>query len=223
MCCCQVSQVGGGCRRARTTNRNASAPLPRSTLATVLATPSSTFPPPVILFVLQFEFILFECLNLILICYFVCRQNNDEETTNCGGETDEDAEREEQAEGEEAAKWVNIVGGPFSKDDNFCADLRRLQQRSGCSNTTCEDFLTTFRKYLGIKAPKNWKSYDKKMHEVAGAEMLRLNGCPKCGKHVYLPESKAITCPHVQANGAVCGEPRYDENGKPKEVGIFVW
>ena len=131
-----------------------------------------------------------------------------------------EAEREEQteAEHEEAAKWVNIVGGPFSKDDNFCADLRRLQQRCGCSNTTCEDILTTFRKYLGIEGPKNWKSYDKKMREMAGAEMLRLNGCPKCRKHVYLPKSKATTCPYVQPNGAVCGAPRYDKKGDPKEV-----
>lgn len=113
---------------------------------------------------------------------------------------------------------MDIIGGVFTKEDQLCADLRRLQQRCGCTDATCDDILNTFKKYLGINAPTNFRKYDSKMREAAGAEMLRLNGCPHCKRHVYLPTDKAQTCPHVKKNGTVCGHPRYDEAGKPLEV-----
>ena len=115
-------------------------------------------------------------------------------------------------------RWVRIVGGDFTVEDNFCADLRRLQQRNGCSDSTCEDILGTFKKYLNIVPPKSIKSYDKKLHAAAGATMLRLNGCVKCKRHVYLPTDKATCCPHVDATNTVCGHPRYGDDGKPLEV-----
>ena len=41
--------------------------------------------------------------------------------------------------------------------------------------------------------------------------MLRLNGCPQCKKHVYVPWSKRKSCPR-------CGTARFDTDGKPKEL-----
>ena len=63
-------------------------------------------------------------------------------------------------EEEPAQKWMKITGGPFTKADNFCADLRRLQQRCGCSDVTCEDFLATFSKYFGgiSTPPSNFRN-----------------------------------------------------------------
>lgn len=124
----------------------------------------------------------------------------------------------QKEEEDEKANWVKIVGGPFTEEDNFCADLRRLQQRSGCSDAACDDIVRTFQKYLGIDAPKNFRSYDKSMQQAAGAKMLRLNGCPSCKRHVYLPTDKEQCCPRIKANGSVCGHPRYDDEGKPLEV-----
>ena len=69
--------------------------------------------------------------------------------------------------------------------------------------------MRTFHKYLGI-APSNLKKTDKKMHKAAGAKMLRLNGCPYCKKHVYLPCQKDTHCPR-------CGKSRYGADGKPLE------
>ena len=46
--------------------------------------------------------------------------------------------------------WHQVVGGPFTKDDMFCVDLRRLQQRNKCSDATIKDILKTFGKYLGV-------------------------------------------------------------------------
>ena len=112
---------------------------------------------------------------------------------------------------------MQIIGGPFRKEDMICADLRRLQQRCGCTDATCADILKTFQKYLGFTAPKNFKQYDKKMRKEAGAELLRLNGCPHCKSHVYLPKDKAHSCPHINRDGTVCGHPRYDDSGKALE------
>ena len=111
---------------------------------------------------------------------------------------------------ERKPKWVQIASGPFTEADNFCADLRLLQQRSGCTDKTCEDIAQTFSKYFGGCAQLNFKSYDKKMQKVAGAKMLRLNGCPDCKQHVFLPSDKSISCP-------ICGSDRFKADGKPKE------
>ena len=100
---------------------------------------------------------------------------------------------------------------------SFCADLRRLQQRNKCTNATCEDICSTFAKYLKMPAP-DFRACDKKMKQQAGVHFLRLNGCPKCHQHVYVPEDRSEICPHVHANGNVCGHSRFDENHKAWEV-----
>ena len=138
----------------------------------------------------------------------------------------------ETFDGVHEPKWVQIVGGPFTKADELCVDLRRLQQRSGCSDKTCDDILRTFSKYLSLDAPINFRKQDKKLQEFAGATVLRLNGCPRCNKHVYLPTDGDASCPYVftksdlndesvtidAVEGEVCGHNRYDENGKALEV-----
>ena len=107
-------------------------------------------------------------------------------------------------------KWHQVVGGPFTKQDMFCVDIRRLQQRSGCSDATCKEILKVFSKYLGIDTPTNLKSCDKKLHKTAGAQVLRLNGCPKCNKTVLHPDDPVTHCPYVDSGGTVCGHPRSD-------------
>ena len=81
-----------------------------------------------------------------------------------------------------------------------------------------------FKKYLGINVstPANFRKYDSKMRKEAGAELLRLNGCPHCKTHVYLPSDKSTCCPHVKDDGSVCGHPRFDEAGKPLEVSKYL-
>ena len=88
--------------------------------------------------------------------------------------------------------------------------MRLLQKRCGCSDKTCDDVVRTFSKYLG-GVGFNFRAYDQKMQQVAGAKMLRLNGCPCCKKHVYVPWSKRKSRPR-------CGTARFDTDGKPKEL-----
>ena len=107
-------------------------------------------------------------------------------------------------------KWHQVVGGPFTKEDMFCVDLRRLQQRCGCSDATCKEILKTFGGYLRMDTPKSLKKCDKKLHAAAGAQVLRLNGCPSCNKTVFLPDDPAVSCPYVKADGTVCGHARSD-------------
>ena len=122
----------------------------------------------------------------------------------------------ERDEEEHEPKWQQIVGGPFTKQDELCVDIRRLQQRSGASDATCDDILRTFSKYLGIEAPNNFRDYDKKMQEAAGATVLRLDGCVKCNRHVYHPDDRSKHCPK-------CGHRRYGDSGKPLEVmSLFI-
>ena len=75
-------------------------------------------------------------------------------------------------------------------------------------------------KYLHFSVP-DFRKNEKKMQKEAGAVFLRLNGCPGCNDHVYLPTDPETHCPHVKHDGTVCGHPRCDENGKPLEV-FFV-
>ena len=55
------------------------------------------------------------------------------------------------------------------------------------------------------------------MQTRAGVGFLILHGCVKCDKFVFTPDDKRTHCPYVHVNGHVCGEPRFDVNGKPKE------
>ena len=118
--------------------------------------------------------------------------------------------KQEEGEAPES-EWVSVVGGGFTKEDDFCIDVRRLQQRTGCSDSTCEDIIKTFRRYLRIDAPQNFRQADGKMKSVAGTKCLRLNGCTGCHGHVYLPDDGAKCCP-------LCGHARYNAKGKPHEV-----
>ena len=56
----------------------------------------------------------------------------------------------------------------------------------------------------------------------AGVSFLILHGCVECNKFVYVETDKRKNCPYVKANGDVCGAPRYDSNGVPKEVIIVI-
>ena len=51
-------------------------------------------------------------------------------------------------EEEEDPQWVPLVGGPFTEEDEFCISIRRLQQRTGCTDATCDDIIATFRKVV---------------------------------------------------------------------------
>lgn len=102
------------------------------------------------------------------------------------------------------------MGGEFTKEDQLCIDIRLLQQRSKCSDKTCDEILWIFSKHLGI-VRNNFRNTDKKMRKVAGTSVLRLHGCVGCHKHVFLPQDKNIVCP-------LCGHARYDVEKKPFEV-----
>lgn len=102
--------------------------------------------------------------------------------------------------------------------ENFCSDLRRLQQRGKCTDSLCGDIIFTLGKYLNI-TPTNFRKYDKKMQKAAGISFMRLNGCPVCKKFVYLPSDRRQRCPQqINDDGTVCGSPRCDATGKPFEV-----
>ena len=112
---------------------------------------------------------------------------------------------------QEDEEWIPLVGGAFTKEDEFCVSIRRLQKRTGCSDAACHDMVKTFRKYLRMDVPSfNLKGTDKKMREAAGTEVLRLNGCIGCHKVVFLPDGKAKVCPR-------CAHSRYDSKGHPWE------
>ena len=92
----------------------------------------------------------------------------------------------------------------------FCVDLRRLQQRTGCSDVTCKDIIRTMSKYLrsDVHIPNSFRSTDKKLKKVAGASFIVLHACTgqdgKC-KHVYKKQDNDTHCPS-------CGHAR---NPKP--------
>jgi len=122
-----------------------------------------------------------------------------------------------QSADEPEPKWVPLLSTPFSKQDEFCIDVRRLQRRSKCSDFTCTEIVKIFSNYLGV-TPNTFQKADKKIKETAGTSYLRLNGCVGCHQHVYLPDDKSVRCPHLVNNVDVCGHPRYDQSGKPFEV-----
>lgn len=127
-------------------------------------------------------------------------------------------------------KWVELNSGPFTKTDELCVDLRRLQQRCRCSDATCDEIMHMFSKYLSLDGDHNFRSLDAKIQDMSGASVLRLNGCPACNRHVYLPGDGATTCPHVfaegekpgKARGEVCGHSRCDQKGKAWEVSLIL-
>jgi len=105
--------------------------------------------------------------------------------------------------------------------EQFCSDLRRLQQRRKCTDSVCADIVLTLGKYLKVDL-KNFRKNDKKMQEAAGVKFLRLNGCIGCHNFVYLPDDARTHCPQVLESGTVCGKPRFNAAGKAHEVLYFV-
>ena len=96
----------------------------------------------------------------------------------------------------------------------FMRDVRKLQQRTKCTNKTCVDFIRLFSKHVGDdKVPKGFDSCDKELKQAAGVDCIELNGCTGCNQHVYSHEDKRTHCP-------LCGFARCDEHGKAKEVGM---
>ena len=123
-----------------------------------------------------------------------------------------DAHENEHEEQEYQPEWVPFVGGPFTKEDNFCVDIRRLQQKFKCSDATCDEVVKLFGKYFGNQET-NFRQADGKIAKASGTKMLRLHGCVnvRCKGYVFLPSDKLKNCPK-------CGQARYDHNGKPFEV-----
>ena len=109
--------------------------------------------------------------------------------------------------------------------EKFFVEMRQLQSRNKCTDTTLYDIIETFSKYHDLDVPSraSLNKIDKKMQELAGCEFLELHGCPQgkairpgvkaCGRYVYQPTDRRRVCP-------LCGAPRYDSKGRPLEVGI---
>ena len=101
--------------------------------------------------------------------------------------------------------------------DEFIRDVRQLQHRAKCTNTTCVDFIRLFSKYIGDdKCPKGFAACDKELKKAAGVDCIVLNGCIQCNRHVYSHKDRRTHCP-------LCGFARYDDNGKANEVGSFYF
>ena len=128
---------------------------------------------------------------------------------------DKQHEKNEQHNGHQP-EWVPLVAGPFTKQDEFCVDVRCLQHQFKCSDAACDQIVKIFGKYFGNQAT-NFRQADKKIAKAAGTKMLRLNGCVnvRCEGHVFLPSDKATHCPK-------CNQARYDANGKPLEVSLLT-
>ena len=112
--------------------------------------------------------------------------------------------------------------------EEFFVEMRRLQSRNKCTDTTLYDIIETFSQYhdLDIPTRASLDKLDKKIQEWAGCSYLELHGCPQgktirprvkaCGRHVFQPTDRRRVCP-------LCGAPRYDNNGRPFEVGIIMF
>ena len=97
--------------------------------------------------------------------------------------------------------------------EELLREIRKVQQRTKCTNTTCLDFIALFSKYFGEgKLPTTFDACDKELKKAAGVDVFTLNGCIGCHRHVYGPEDARDHCPR-------CGYERYNANtGKPHEV-----
>ena len=129
--------------------------------------------------------------EIILTCAYVCHV--------CQGSP---------AEGSQEEQWIPITGVGFTKADQFCVSVRRLQQRTGCSDIACKDIIQTLGKHLRLDKPVNIKETDKKLQKTAWTRFLRLHGCVGCHRHVFAAKRKH--CPS-------CGHARYNSKGQPFE------
>ena len=86
------------------------------------------------------------------------------------------------------------------------------------------NFIHLFSKYVDTaedNLPKTFRKCDNEIKKLAGVNFFRLDGCPKCNRHVYTPEDRRTRCPVVKANGEVCGAPRFDNKGKAFETVFY--
>ena len=97
---------------------------------------------------------------------------------------------------------MHLVGGPFTASDQFCIDIRRLQQRSKCSDATCDEIVKTFAKHFGIPT-NNFRNADSKIQKAAGTSCLRLNGCVGCHEHVYHPDDRCQPRIHSRTHSRI--------------------
>ena len=112
-----------------------------------------------------------------------------------------------------------------TRAEDFFVEMRQLQSRNKCTDTTLYDIIETFSKYHDLDVPTraSLDKLDKQMQELAGCSFLELHGCPQgktirpgvkaCGRFIYEPTDQRRLCP-------LCGAPRYDSKGRPHEVGI---
>lgn len=110
----------------------------------------------------------------------------------------------------------------INEEDAFLHDVRLLQRKTQCSNTVCDEFVRLFREYSDSSSGRGLKSFDKKAKRAAGLDYLVLHGCPGCNKYVYRPGDVNVNCPFVKLDGTVCGQARYDESNKPREVSLMM-
>lgn len=61
---------------------------------------------------------------------------------------------------------------------------------------------------------RDFKGFDKEMKQEAGVSFLRLNGCPSCDNHIYMPDDRRAICPK-------CGNERFDASGKALETFLY--
>ena len=92
------------------------------------------------------------------------------------------------------------------------------KKKTGCSTKTLNMVLKTLQPYLmpQFRGPSLVAHVTKRIAQQSGAVVLRLNGCVECA-HVFGPKCRARSCPNPE-----CQSPRYDANGRPKEVGLVI-
>lgn len=93
----------------------------------------------------------------------------------------------------------------------FVKNVRKVQHRTNCTTKTCLEFIHLFEQYVDGQLPKDFVKADKNLKEAAGIDVVELNGCNACHRHVYGPDDKRAECPF-------CGASRYDAKGKAQEV-----
>ena len=110
----------------------------------------------------------------------------------------------------------------MTQEDRFLHKVRLLQRKTKCSNTVCNQFVSLFKRYSNESTGRGLQSFDTKAKRAAGLDYLVLHGCPGCKKYVYRPGDVNVNCPFVKLDGTVCGQPRYDESNKPREVSLMM-
>ena len=122
-------------------------------------------------------FHLFIIISIIFVHVFVCllRLHQNKSNIDCnlrpaqkqvvGRRNDPSAEARYRRRADNENKWASVFDGGLK--DNFYVSLRRMQQRTGCSDATCKDMLNTFKGYLNIDVTaRDLNRTDQKMKQV---------------------------------------------------------